>query len=155
MKAVSLWEPWASAMAWGLKGNETRHWYTAYRGPIAIHAAKTREHADFIHEREVREAFAGVGIRAVEDLPFGCVVCTGFLRDVVRVETIRGKISPLELALGNYDDGRFAWVIDSVKRLEKPEPAKGAQGFWEWTSLDEEARWIETRQPDYRQTRLL
>ena len=40
MKAISLWQPWASAMALGLKRNETRSWETLVRGPIAIHAAK-------------------------------------------------------------------------------------------------------------------
>lgn len=29
MKAISLWQPWASAMALGLKSIETRHWSPA------------------------------------------------------------------------------------------------------------------------------
>ena len=41
MKALSLWQPWASFVAYELKPHETRHWYTSYRGPLAIHAAKT------------------------------------------------------------------------------------------------------------------
>lgn len=40
MKALSLWQPWASAIAVGAKHIETRSWSTAYRGPLAIHAAK-------------------------------------------------------------------------------------------------------------------
>lgn len=44
MKAISLWQPWASAWILpDLKGNETRGWSTSYRGPIAVHAAKTRQ----------------------------------------------------------------------------------------------------------------
>ena len=43
MKALSLWQPWASLIAAGVKKVETRHWPTAYRGPIAIHAAKRLE----------------------------------------------------------------------------------------------------------------
>ena len=42
MKALSLWQPHAQAIAAGLKPYETRHWPTRYRGPIAIHAAKRR-----------------------------------------------------------------------------------------------------------------
>lgn len=40
MKAITLWQPWASLIAIGAKKYETRSWKTNYRGPIAIHAAK-------------------------------------------------------------------------------------------------------------------
>lgn len=40
MKAITLWQPWASLLACGAKGYETRSWATSYRGQIAIHAAK-------------------------------------------------------------------------------------------------------------------
>lgn len=40
MKALSLWNPWASLMAVVAKKIETRSWPTSYRGATAIHAAK-------------------------------------------------------------------------------------------------------------------
>jgi hypothetical protein len=40
MKAITIWQPWASLLAIGAKRYETRSWATNYRGPIAIHAAK-------------------------------------------------------------------------------------------------------------------
>lgn len=40
MRAISLHQPWASAIAYGAKRVETRSWSTNYRGPLAIHAAK-------------------------------------------------------------------------------------------------------------------
>lgn len=39
MKAITIWQPWASLLAHRVKTYETRSWATAYRGPIAIHAA--------------------------------------------------------------------------------------------------------------------
>lgn len=39
MKAITLWQPWASLVATGAKIIETRSWGTRHRGPIAIHAA--------------------------------------------------------------------------------------------------------------------
>lgn len=39
MKALTLWQPWASLIAAGHKRIETRAWATRYRGPLAIHAA--------------------------------------------------------------------------------------------------------------------
>jgi hypothetical protein len=49
MKALSLWQPWASAIAVGAKRVETRSWATAYRGPLAIHAAKRLVKDDLLH----------------------------------------------------------------------------------------------------------
>lgn len=40
MKALTLTQPWASLVALNVKAIETRSWKTAYRGPLAIHAAK-------------------------------------------------------------------------------------------------------------------
>ena len=36
MKALSLYQPWATAIALGSKRIETRGWPTSYRGPLAI-----------------------------------------------------------------------------------------------------------------------
>ena len=40
MKAVSLWQPWASLIVHGIKGVETRGYPTNVRGRVAIHATK-------------------------------------------------------------------------------------------------------------------
>lgn len=42
MKAITIWQPWASLIACGAKRYETRSWPTKYRGPIAIHAAAVK-----------------------------------------------------------------------------------------------------------------
>lgn len=42
MKAITLWQPWASLIAVGAKTIETRGRQTHYRGPLAIHAATRR-----------------------------------------------------------------------------------------------------------------
>ena len=39
MKAITIWQPWATLLPLGIKLYETRSWATSYRGPIAIHAA--------------------------------------------------------------------------------------------------------------------
>lgn len=46
MKALTLWQPWASLVALGIKTIETRSWSTQYRGPLAIHAAKRKPDVD-------------------------------------------------------------------------------------------------------------
>ena len=39
MKAITIWQPYAQAIALGLKKFETRSWATKYRGKLAIHAS--------------------------------------------------------------------------------------------------------------------
>lgn len=39
MRALTIWQPYASLFPAGAKKFETRSWRTDYRGPIAIHAA--------------------------------------------------------------------------------------------------------------------
>lgn len=38
MKALSIQQPWADAIAYGHKPVENRTWFTAYRGPLLLHA---------------------------------------------------------------------------------------------------------------------
>lgn len=52
MKALTIWQPWASLLVSGQKKYETRSWATAYRGPIAIHAAMAAGASD--HRRAGR-----------------------------------------------------------------------------------------------------
>jgi hypothetical protein len=40
----------------------------------------------------------------------------------------------LERAFGDFKPGRFAWVLEDVRRLVTPVPLKGRQGLWEWTA---------------------
>jgi hypothetical protein len=43
MKAISLWQPWASLWVSGRKIHETRSWRTRHRGWLAVHAARRIE----------------------------------------------------------------------------------------------------------------
>jgi hypothetical protein len=141
MKALSLWQPWASAIACGAKRIETRSWATSYRGPIAIHAAKKwdrelREDALMLcrEQRELSQSLNAIGINRLSDFPLGAVVCTANLLSCAPTEYLvkdRG-ISALEEALGNYTPGRFGWILTDIKPLAKPVPVRGYQQLWEW-----------------------
>ena len=48
VKAITIWQPWASLVAVGAKTMETRSWPTKYRGPIAIHAAQRPFNTDIM-----------------------------------------------------------------------------------------------------------
>lgn len=44
MKALTIYQPWATLIAIGAKHIETRSWSTKYRGPLAVHAGKVLDH---------------------------------------------------------------------------------------------------------------
>lgn len=133
IKAISLWEPWASAMALGLKCNETRGWPTNHRGDLLICAAQRRMEADELRVyHEWVRPFAGDGYV----IPYGCAVAVVELHDCVA--TSRIATTAREFALGNYEHGRFAWVTKNLRRLQPPVAIKGRQGFFdvpEWMML--------------------
>lgn len=134
MKALSLWQPWASLMAFGAKRFETRGYATGVRGELAIHAAKKKDNdcLALCREEPFRSALVGGGIDFIGDLPFGAIVAVGKLVACHRVEDIRETLSEQELAFGDYRVGRFAWEWELTERLATPVPAIGKQGFWFW-----------------------
>ncbi|ETI62979.1 hypothetical protein C100_14945 [Sphingobium sp. C100] len=119
MKALSLWQPWASAIALGHKRIETRHWSTGYRGLIAIHAAK-RWTAD---ERDFASVEHTLG-RLPAKLPLGAVVATAMLVSIRRSEDLVDTIGPIERLYGNY-------APKDVRPLPVPFPCIGRQGLFE------------------------
>ena len=126
LKAVSLWEPWATGMALNLKRNETRSWPTAYRGPLAICSAKRP--LDQVGLAVAREN--GISLHA---LRFGCVLCVVELFDCVKAEVFLSgmlELTEQEQALGNYTYGRWIWRTRNCRPLETPVPVIGRQGFW-------------------------
>lgn len=127
MKAISLWQPWASAMALGLKHIETRHWETRYRGPIAIHAAKrwTLEERSFAADQAKL-----YGIPMLASPPLGSIVAVGFLERIITTPAAQSFISEMEEDWGNYAPQRFAWMFKDIQPLPEPIPYKGAQGIF-------------------------
>jgi hypothetical protein len=133
MKALSLWQPWATLM--GLddgKRYETRGWSTKFRGLLAIHAAKR---FDLIQKEFcMQDPFFHIlkaGGYSVDNLPLGAIVAVVKVVDVFKTEAAVKLVSKQEQAFGNYGTGRFAFQTELVKRFEKPIPMNGAQGFFD------------------------
>lgn len=138
MKAITLWQPWATLVALGEKRVETRSWATSYRGPIAIHAAQRKP--EWTGNEVIRRALAFHGYEddtydgAVRQLlPRGRVVAVAELVDVREMthELIHDQ-DPKEVWLGTWEPGRFAWFLENVRKIEPPVPARGRQQLWHW-----------------------
>ncbi len=150
MKAITLWQPWATLMAMEEKTIETRCWKTAYRGPIAIHSAAKLapkwlgassrtdpfrdELADVFCVRRDRDDRGGKRVDDILlDLPYGRVLCVVRLVDIAETcDMVRESLGDRELIFGNYEDGRYAWYTEMLEVFEPPIPAKGNRMLWNW-----------------------
>lgn len=141
MKALTIWQPWADLIMRGYKRWETRSRIILYRGPIAIHAAQYHKLPHEIYE-EIAKA---IGIPpdqyiqswlyelecGVPEDRHGAVLGTAVISGCEPTSILR--VSDQERALGNFGPGRAAWHLDTIRRFEKPIPARGLQGLWEWS----------------------
>lgn len=142
MRAISLWQPWASAVARGFKQVETRGRATSYRGPLAIHAAKRWTPLQ-------RETAQRLALEAGEDAayfdtdPRGAVVCVVTLTGCVEMTpALIARQTDLERAFGDWKPGRYAWLFENVRGIfMDPVPLRGHQ--WIWTPTEDERRAIE------------
>lgn len=144
MKALTLWQPWASLIAWGEKQYETRSWPTSHRGLLAIHAGKQSEIAELLALNSFYpEAFARHGFSPDVPLPAGVMLCIVRLVDCCKTENLTRnalpglRISQAEEMFGDYSSGRFAWKMEIVEVFNEPIPARGAQGLWDWQRPEE------------------
>lgn len=136
MKALTLTQPWATLVAIGAKRVETRSWRTDYRGPIAIHAAKTfpRWARDLCGTQPFAFALQHVhlsGLPAPGD-SLGMVLCICDLWACKPVEYVAPVLTAFERDFGDYTEGRYAWGLRIIRVLDQPVAAKGALGLWEW-----------------------
>lgn len=130
LKAVSLHQPWASAVPLGIKTIETRGFRSHHRGDLAICAAKLKPDEDDY----LRFCSAGAGMGA--ELPLGVVVAIVDLYDVQPTEKLIKRITVFESGWGNYGPGRFGWLFRDIRPLAEPVPIRGQQGMWTVNSID-------------------
>lgn len=144
MKALSLWQPWASLIVIGAKRFETRSWSTAYRGQLLIHAAKhfTREEAETCHDDPFNKVLDNAGYHTCNDIPRGCLLgvadliqcylCTDYWLEYLNYTPFKPKyeLSKLELSFGDFYPGRFAWQLANIRRFPTPIPYTGHQGLF-------------------------
>jgi len=117
VRALSLWQPWASLIYDGRKTIETRSWEMLYRGPLAIHAA--------LHiEKDACEDF-GYDWKTI---PRGAVLCIVGVQGCVRFPN---PLAPPD-EYGDFAEGRFGILMTMLEKFAEPITAKGKQGIWNW-----------------------
>ena len=159
MKALSLWQPWASLVAHGVKRIETRGRMFNHRGPLLIHAAKHWSIEQFSamsngplnyacqqlnqHLRSVKNFTEWQAVPEDYGLPLGAIVgivdvvgCrpTGELTiyDIGRLPGVRY----CEMDLGDFTLGRYAIQLATDAAFPEPISWKGKQGMFEVRAHD-------------------
>ena len=141
IKALSLWQPWASLIAMGAKKYETRSWSTNYRGPLLICAAKGGLCTGAILELIEKELMIRKALEPL--LPPGCknpipydyrwgMVWGAAVAVVDLVDCFYNLTDPgyPEIKFGDFSYGRYAWRLSNVRRV-KPFTVRGHQGLFE------------------------
>lgn len=146
MKALSLTQPWATLIAISAKRIETRSWSTAFRGRIAIHAAKglgpVGGKRGLVNQCNVPAFAHALRSKFLYDnhenpLPLGAIIATAFLAKVrridmaLRAEVLAQIITPNEIEFGDYTTGRYAWFLEDIRPLPEPIECKGALSLWD------------------------
>lgn len=128
MRAITLWEPYASLVALGYKRIETRSWATSYRGTLLIHAAK---HPLSYAQQELLSYLKSSHNIDLKNFHFGCVVATCNLVNCVAMsDSFIKSQSPLEIAVGDWQVGRVAWIFSDIKIVNNSISVRGGQRLW-------------------------
>lgn len=148
MKALTIWQPWASLIMVGAKPYEFRRW-PAPAGlvgqRIVIHAGarpvKHREVVELMYRVE-REGGRGTGLETAPAMELLERIASG--RNTVPLASglgtaLLGKPRKATALFGGtiadsdrVDEHIWAWPLSAIEFFEPFVPARGAQGFWHW-----------------------
>lgn len=122
MKALTICQPYAHLILQGRKTCENRTWYTPYRGPLYIHAGKSRDWLD---------ADDNYGI-SIPDMAFGAVIAIAELVACVRDDErmLPRWLDGMSTEQREHVQGPYCWFLDRVRPVG-PWPWRGAQRLWD------------------------
>lgn len=127
MKVITIKEPYATLIKNNVKLIETRNWKTSYRGKLYIHASLIKNNK--IND-EIKMYYNE------EDLKMGYIICKCNLVDCIYMsESFINNLKKdnyIEYLCGNYEIGRYAWILKDVKILKYPIKVKGKLGIWNY-----------------------
>lgn len=130
MKVLSLTEPYATLIKEKKKQIETRSFKTNYRGELYIHASSTAIKKETKNNKQLMQLVDN------PSFPHGYIICKCNLVDCIEmtkeyVEDMK-KNHPQEYLCGDYQEGRFAWILEDIIPLETSLKAKGQLGIWNY-----------------------
>lgn len=128
IRAISLWQPWASLIALGYKKYETRSWQTNYRGSLLICSAQkdTKFLRDLTYYLAKKYQLKSC-CQSWKQYPLGQALAICNLVDCIPITSeLIVKQSQLELDCGDWRIERYAWKLEHIRAIN-PFPIKGQQ----------------------------
>jgi hypothetical protein len=126
MKALSIHQPWAHAILHQGKGVENRTWPTRYRGPLLIHASKSRQSYDCVKYRWVMDYECR--LPAWSELAIGAIV--GVV-DLVGCSKLVPTFCETHGEAAKWHEGPWCWELRNPRPFTTPIPYRGAQGLFD------------------------
>ena len=147
MKALTIWQPWATLIMAGAKPYEFRHWdYRAReRGlegqRIVIHAGARKISREEVQEillrieaghsalkPELARPIVERALTSPGSLPLASGLGTAILGTPRKASHLFRGVVPEQ----DIDPVVWAWPLSAIEVFAHPVPARGFQGFWTW-----------------------
>jgi hypothetical protein len=121
-----------------------------YLDTFVFFGAFRPDHAAMLKREGVRLVPNACKLEVAGSLPLGAVIATCRLISCLPTRELQNNriietdlfakapvfnLDDQERAFGNYDHGRWAWLLADIEPLPEPVPAKGALSLWEWEPL--------------------
>jgi hypothetical protein len=138
-KVLTLWQPWATRFVYEQKKIETRPTFTNWtidKGTYLVHAAQkwTPELDAISKQSPFKEALKGLPlIRGAIIGAIDVIECTPIIETHEGVIYLlnRTTLTEKEIAFGDYQEGRYAWICKNPRVLKTPIPYKNGQGYYQ------------------------
>lgn len=156
MKALTVWQPWASLIMIGAKSWEFRRWNFADKPHLAklvgqrivLHAGARKPKTDEL--RDIRDRIAEGESALRPDLagPYVDAILDGILDKLPLVMPMAAALGTVTIGepkraydlfvnkvadSDRLDQHMYAWPMIDPQPFAAPIPAAGAQGFWNWS----------------------
>jgi hypothetical protein len=146
MKALTIWQPWASLIMGGAKPWEWRKWPAPrpLRGErIVIHAGARRARQDeilnilddiMLGDSSLIEEIAEPMLRDAHlgSWPLACGLGTAVIGEPIPALAWAEKHMKPGYDSSRIDHHQWAWPLTSINSWIEPVPVRGLQGFWTW-----------------------
>lgn len=151
MKALTLWQPWATLIILGAKPYEFRKWNFADKPHLAkligqrvvIHAGarpiKAGELEDILDRIEEGESalVSQIATPIIKSIMDGSATCphSAALGTAVigQPQNSFDLFKHIVADSDRLDQQMYAWPVSDPQPFPQPVPAAGAQGFWNWS----------------------
>lgn len=125
MKVITIKQPFASLIAYGLKEYEFRTWKTKYRGEIYIHAGKGID-------KTAMKRYEYLNL----DYPSGCIIAKANLTDCIYIDSnmkdiLRKKDDKVYYGIIHSKEEEYGFKLENIERIE-PIIINGQLGIWNY-----------------------